>query len=76
MMKNDSMTDLSALAARGTNLDLLLAEVQGKVKVTKLKARKPAKQYLTADRVGGGGTRWEPANRAGHANRRLKAGAA
>ena len=58
-----------------TKLDLLVAELQGEVKVTRLAPAKPRKAHLHADRVGGGGTRWQPAVRGGHANRHLRAGA-
>jgi len=72
-MKNNK-ANLSQLAAAGTALDLLVADIQGEVKFTKLPTRKPRKADLHANRVGGGGTRWEPSVRAGHANRHLKAG--
>jgi hypothetical protein len=67
------MSNLSQLAT-ADKLDLLLADIKGDVKFIKLPTRKPKKAYLTADRVGGGGTRWQPSVRAGHANRHLKAG--
>jgi len=74
-MKNETTSmNLSQLAATGTALDLVVADVQGQVKFTKLPTRKPRKGELHADRVGGGGTRWQPSVRAGHANRHLKAG--
>ena len=66
--------NLTQLAASGTALDLTIADVQGAVKYTILPAGKPKKSLLTASRVGGGGTRWEPSVRAGHANRHLKGG--
>ena len=53
--------NISELAAHGTALDLALAEVRGEVKVTKLPTRKPRKEHLTANRVGGGSTRWHAA---------------
>jgi hypothetical protein len=68
------MTNLSKLAATGTRLDLALAAARDEVKVTILPAGKPPKGLATANRVGGGGTRWQPTVRAGHANRRLKGG--
>ena len=67
--------DLSKLAAQGNAIDLLLAEVKGDIKFTQLPPAKPKKAHLTANRVGGGGTRWQPAARAGHASRHIKAGA-
>ncbi len=73
-MKNNKAMNLSDLAANGTALELLVADVQGEIKFTKLPSRKPNKANLYANRVGGGGTRWEPSVRAGHANRHLKAG--
>ena len=67
--------NLSTLAATGTKLDLAIAEAQGKIKLTQLPPAKPKKAYLTANRVGGGGTRWQPSARAGSASRHIKAGA-
>ena len=64
------MTDLSILAAAASD-DLLIAEIQGKVKVTRLPARKPRKSELIMTRVGGAGSRWS--NSTG-GNGRLKAG--
>lgn len=64
------MTDLSTLAA-GSSLDLLIAETQGHVKVTRLPVRRARKSELTMTRVGGASTRWS--NSTG-ANGRLKAG--
>ena len=67
--------NISQLAANGTKLDLLLAEVKGDIKLTQLPPAKPKKAHLTANRVGGGGTRWQPSARAGSASRHIKAGA-
>ena len=70
-------TSISQLAATGTKLDLLIAEIQGEVKVTRLAPKKARKADLRADRVGGGGTRWAPAARAPRdGGSRIKAGAA
>ena len=41
-----------------SNLDLAIAEAQGKVKVTRLATRKPKKSELVMTRVGGCGTRF------------------
>ena len=46
------------------------------VKVTVLPTRRPSKQFLTSERVGGGKTAWRPAIKMGHASRHLKAGVA
>lgn len=73
-MKNNQAMNLSELAATATLGELALADTQGKLKLTKLPAGKPPKGLATANRVGGGGTRWQPAVRAGHANRHLKGG--
>ena len=70
-MKNNQAMNLSQLAATGTALDLLVADIQGEVKFTKLPTRKPRKADLVADRVGGASTRWH--NSTG-GNGRLKAG--
>ena len=60
-----------------TKLDLLVAELQGEVKVTRLAPAKARKAHLHADRVGGGGTRWSPAARGpADGGGRIKAGAA
>ena len=60
-----------------TKLDLLVAELQGEVKVTRLATKKPRKGNLYAAKVGGGSTRWSPAAKAPHdGGSRLKAGAA
>jgi len=64
------MTDISTLAA-ASSTDLLIAEIQGKVKVTRLPQRKPRSSELVMSRVGGAGTRWS--NSTG-GNGRLKAG--
>jgi hypothetical protein len=47
--------NLTQLAARGTALDLTLAEVRGEVRVTRLPQAKPRRNQLvyTAARVGG-----------------------
>lgn len=63
--------NISQLAANGNALDLLVADIQGDVKFTKLSTRKPRKANLYADKVGGGSTRWHNST-AG--NGRLKAG--
>jgi hypothetical protein len=42
-MKNNQAMNLSDLAANGTALDLVLAEVRGEVKVKKLRTRGPRK---------------------------------
>ncbi len=70
-MKNNKAMNLSQLAAAGTALDLLVADIQGEVKFTKLPTHKPRKADLVADRVGGASTRWH--NSTG-GNGRLKAG--
>jgi len=70
-MKNNKAMNLSKLAAHGNALDLLVADVQGEIKFTKLPTRKPRKADLNADRVGGASTRWH--NSTG-GNGRLKAG--
>ena len=76
-MKNNQAMNLSQLAATGTTLDLVVADVQGQVKFTKLAPAKPRKADLRANRVGGASTRWSPAARAPRdGGSRLKAGAA
>jgi len=64
------MTNISTLAA-ASSTDLLIAEIQGKVKVTRLPQRKPRRSELVMSRVGGAGTRW---NNSTGGNGRLKAG--
>jgi hypothetical protein len=64
------MTDFSALAA-ASSLDLLIAEAQGKVKVTRLPRRSARRSECVMSRVGGASTRWS--NSTG-GNGRLKAG--
>lgn len=64
------MTNLSTLAS-APSMDLLLAEIQGHVKVTRLPRRGPRKGEAIANRVGGASTRWR--NSTG-GNGRLKAG--
>ena len=54
IMENNKATKITALAAKGTSLDLLLAEVRGEVKVTKLRARKPRKGETLTRAQGGG----------------------
>ena len=46
-------TTISQLAATGTKLDLLVAEIQGKIKVTRLAPKKARKANLYATTVGG-----------------------
>jgi len=75
--KGEKTVNLTQLAANGTQLDLLLAEVRGEARVTRLAPARARKAALFADRVGGGGTRWAPAARAPHdGGGRLRAGAA
>jgi hypothetical protein len=64
------MENLTYLATAPT-AELAQAATKGEIKFTQLKTRKPRKALLTADRVGGGSTRWH--NSTG-ANGRLKAG--
>jgi hypothetical protein len=70
-MKNNQAVNLSTLAATGSPLDLVLAEVRDTAKYTVLPARKPRRSELYANKVGGGSTRWHNST-AG--NGRLKAG--
>ena len=62
------MPDFSALAA-GSAMDLLIAEVQGTVKVTRLPARRARKSELVMSRVGGGSSRFYAATGAGRNGR-------
>lgn len=64
------MTDFSALAS-APSLDLMIAEVQGLVKVTRLPRRNARRSECVMSRVGGGSTRW---NNSTGGNGRLKAG--
>ena len=45
-MKNNKAMNLSQLAAAGTALDLVVADVQGQIKFTKLATRKPRQHQL------------------------------
>lgn len=69
--------NLTTLASNGTKLDLALAAARGEIKLTVLKPRRARKGERLADRVGGAGTRWQPAARAPRdGGARLRAGAA
>jgi hypothetical protein len=65
--------NLSILAAASAT-DLLIAEVQGLVKVTRLPRRGPRKGEALANRIGGAATRWQPAARAQRAGRHNRSG--
>ncbi len=65
--------DISALATASA-ADLLIAEVQGLVKVTRLPRRGPRKGEALANRIGGASTRWQPAARAQRAGRHNRNG--
>jgi hypothetical protein len=65
--------NLSTLAAASAT-DLLIAEVQGLVKVTRLPRRGPRKGEALANRIGGAATRWQPAQRAQRAGRHNRNG--
>ena len=52
-----------------SNLDLAIAEAQGKVKVTRLPARKAKKSELVMSRVGGCGSRFYAATGKGRNGR-------
>lgn len=62
------MPDFSTLAA-GSSMDLLIAEVQGAVKVTRLPAAKPRRSDLICSRVGGAKTRFYAATGSGRNGR-------
>ena len=62
------MMTISEIAASSSS-DLLIAEIQGKVKVTRLPMRKARKSELVMTRVGGGGSRFYAATGKGRNGR-------
>ncbi len=60
--------DISTLATASA-ADLLIAEVQGLVKVTRLPSRRPRKSDLIMSRVGGASTRFYAATGSGRNGR-------